>query len=79
MEQKTVEIEAGFANKPPGERERLFVDIPADTPADRLETEAKKAFDRMVAGWNTPYVFQGVRRVLKAAHYQDQDLDQGGW
>ncbi len=79
MERKTVEVEAGFADKPPGERERLFVDIPADTPAERLEAEARNAFERMVSGWNTPYVFQGVRRVPEVAHYPDQDLDQGGW
>ncbi|MEW5910993.1 MAG: hypothetical protein AB1814_00370 [Thermodesulfobacteriota bacterium] len=79
MEQKTVEIEAGFANKPLGERELLFVDIPSETPADQVEAEARKAFEHMVASWNTPYVFRGVRRVLKATYEEDENRDQGGW
>ena len=79
MEEKTVEIEACIATKPPNERESLFVDIPSETPAEQVEAAAKKAFDQMVAGWDTPYVFRGVRRVLKATYKVDENMDQGGW
>lgn len=79
MDLKTVEIEVGFQGKPAGVHDKLFVDIPADTPAAQVEAAAKKAFEKMVATWQTHYVFRGARRVLTPRPRRDDEIDNGGW
>lgn len=79
MELKMVEIKVGYEGKPAEVSDSLFVEIPADTPGDRLEDAARDAFEKMVATWNTPYVFQEARRVLARTPSHEVEVDDGGW